>query len=75
MLLVHTAVQTEPYIAMSWSPNQYLKFSRPRLRPAMDLLSRVPAAAPRRVYDLGCGAGNLTAALVVRWPREQDSFS
>jgi len=69
MLLVHTAVQTEPDIAMSWSPNQYLKFSQPRLRPAMDLLSRVPTAAPRRVYDLGCGAGNVTAALVARWPR------
>src|ERR1700687_5863781 len=69
MLLVHTAGQTEPDIAMSWSPNQYLKFSQPRLRPAMDLLSRVPTAAPRRVYDLGCGAGNVTAALVARWPR------
>lgn len=69
MLLVHTAGQTESDIAMSWSPSQYLKFSQPRLRPAMDLLSRVPTAAPRRVYDLGCGAGNVTAALVARWPR------
>lgn len=54
---------------MSWNPNQYLKFSQPRLRPAMDLLARIPAAEPQYVYDLGCGAGNVTAALVQRWPR------
>jgi trans-aconitate 2-methyltransferase len=55
--------------AMSWSPSQYLKFSQPRLRPAMDLLARVPGEEPRHVYDLGCGTGNVTAALVARWPR------
>jgi trans-aconitate 2-methyltransferase len=60
MMLLHT---------MSWSPDQYLKFSQPRLRPAMDLLARVPSGEPRCVYDLGCGAGNVTAALVARWPR------
>jgi trans-aconitate 2-methyltransferase len=53
---------------MSWSPDQYLKFSQPRLRPAMDLLARIASPAPGRVYDLGCGAGNVTAALVGRWP-------
>jgi trans-aconitate 2-methyltransferase len=53
---------------MSWSPDQYLKFSQPRLRPAMDLLARVPSTAPGAVFDLGCGAGNVTAALVARWP-------
>jgi trans-aconitate 2-methyltransferase len=53
---------------MGWNPDQYLKFSQPRLRAAMDLLARIPATAPERVYDLGCGAGNVTAALVARWP-------
>jgi trans-aconitate 2-methyltransferase len=57
------------FLPMSWNPNQYLKFSQPRLRPAMDLLARIPAAEPQYVYDLGCGAGNVTAALVARWPR------
>jgi trans-aconitate 2-methyltransferase len=53
---------------MSWSPDQYLKFSQPRLRPAIDLLRRISLTNPARVYDLGCGAGNVTAALVQRWP-------
>jgi len=52
---------------MSWDPSQYLKFAGVRLRPAIDLLNRVPQATPSRVYDLGCGAGNVTRALVERW--------
>jgi len=51
-----------------WNPDQYLKFAQPRFRPAQDLLARVPIAAPRTVYDLGCGAGNVTRMLAQRWP-------
>lgn len=53
---------------MVWNPNQYLKFAEPRLRPALDLLARVSAESPARVYDLGCGAGNITRLLAQRWP-------
>ncbi len=53
---------------MSWNPNQYLKFAAPRLQPAIDLLARVPLANPQTVYDLGCGAGNVTRLLALRWP-------
>lgn len=53
---------------MSWDPAQYLKFEEPRLRPAADLLARVPLAQPHRVCDLGCGAGNVTRLLAQRWP-------
>lgn len=53
---------------MSWDPSQYLKFSGTRFRPAIDLLNRVPQATPKLVYDLGCGTGNVTRALVERWP-------
>jgi trans-aconitate 2-methyltransferase len=53
---------------MSWSPEQYLVFAEPRLRPALDLLARIDLASPSRVCDLGCGAGNVTALLVQRWP-------
>jgi trans-aconitate 2-methyltransferase len=53
---------------MSWSPEQYLKFSQPRLRPAIDLLARIQLPDPQCIYDLGCGAGNITAAIASRWP-------
>ncbi|HSB25350.1 MAG TPA: methyltransferase domain-containing protein [Burkholderiaceae bacterium] len=53
---------------MAWNPDQYLKFAAPRLRPAVDLLARVPLAAPRSIHDLGCGAGNVTRLLADRWP-------
>ncbi len=53
---------------MSWNPAQYLKFAGPRLRPAVDLLARVPAEAPATVYDLGCGAGQTTSLLAARFP-------
>lgn len=54
---------------MSWDPTQYLKFAGERLRPAVDLLARVPLASPERVVDLGCGAGNLTPLIQQRWPQ------
>lgn len=51
-----------------WDPDVYLAFADHRARPFYDLLSRVGAANPRRVVDLGCGAGNLTGQLARRWP-------
>ena len=45
---------------MVWDPQQYLKFSGHRLRPAVDLLIRIPDVAVRSVADLGAGAGNVT---------------
>ncbi len=54
---------------MSWDPAQYLKFAGERLRPALDLLARIPAAAPATVVDLGCGAGNLAPLFLQRWPQ------
>jgi trans-aconitate 2-methyltransferase len=51
-----------------WNPDVYLAFADHRGRPFFDLLSRVGAEKPRRVVDLGCGPGNLTATLMQRWP-------
>ena len=56
---------------MGWEPERYLQFADERLRPAQDLLARVPLAAPARVADLGCGPGNVTALLAQRWPRAE----
>ncbi len=53
---------------MTWNPAQYLAFADHRLRPAIDLLQRVPLEGPRDVVDLGCGAGNVTTLLRARWP-------
>ena len=51
-----------------WDPGTYLRFGNERARPFFDLLSRVGAEDPAFVADLGCGPGNLTAALAARWP-------
>lgn len=53
---------------MPWDPDQYLKFSDHRLRPALDLLDRIQISDPAEVYDLGAGAGNVTRLLRERWP-------
>jgi trans-aconitate 2-methyltransferase len=51
-----------------WNPDVYLAFADHRGRPFFDLTGRVGAENPRRVVDLGCGPGNLTASLTQRWP-------
>jgi trans-aconitate 2-methyltransferase len=51
-----------------WDPQRYLAFADERGRPFVDLLGRVGASSPRRVVDLGCGPGTLTALLSARWP-------
>ena len=53
---------------MAWDPDQYLRFEAERLRPALDLLARVPVEDPTTVVDLGCGPGNVLGHLRARWP-------
>ncbi|MSP48220.1 MAG: methyltransferase domain-containing protein [Alphaproteobacteria bacterium] len=51
----------------SWDPAQYAKFGDHRLRPALDLIGRIPDIDPRRVVDLGSGPGEITEILAGRW--------
>ena len=50
-----------------WNPGQYHRFTDHRLRPALELLSRVPITDASLVYDLGCGSGNVTRIIAERF--------
>lgn len=55
-----------------WDANLYLKFADARMRPAIDLMGRLDPANGERaghaIYDLGCGAGNISRLLAERFP-------
>ncbi|NKY89288.1 trans-aconitate 2-methyltransferase [Nocardia veterana] len=51
-----------------WDPDRYRRFGDHRSRPFFELVARIDAENPRRVVDLGCGPGQLTATLAQRWP-------
>jgi len=57
----------------TWDANLYLKFADHRMRPALDLMGRLDPANGDRpghvVYDLGCGAGNISRILAERFPK------
>jgi len=55
----------------SWDPGCYLTFGDQRLRPALDLLARVPTIEAEHIADLGCGPGNVTPFLRRRFPKAQ----
>jgi trans-aconitate 2-methyltransferase len=50
-----------------WDAAQYRRFEDDRTRPSRELLARVPLERPRLAYDLGCGPGNSTELIVVRY--------
>ncbi len=54
-----------------WEPDLHHQFEAERTRPANDLLSHLDIAAPQRVSDIGCGTGNATALLHLRFPDAQ----
>lgn len=53
----------------AWDPDIYARYQSFRDRPALDLMLRLPEGfTPRRVWDLGCGAGEHAALFARRWP-------
>ena len=51
-----------------WNPDLYLKFGKERIRPSVDLVSRIDFENPLSILDVGCGPGNSTQILAHRWP-------
>jgi trans-aconitate 2-methyltransferase len=58
---------------MTWDPETYLSAAgyKHRLRPALDLIARIPCDRPARIADLGCGVGEVTCLLGARWPQAE----
>lgn len=54
-----------------WDPAQYTHFAGHRARPFVDLVNAVTLEDPQRVFDIGCGPGNMTVTLADRWPEAQ----
>jgi trans-aconitate 2-methyltransferase len=53
---------------VDWDAGGYARFADLRLRPALDLIARVPDLPEGDIVDLGCGAGAVAPALSDRWP-------
>ncbi|KAG1708830.1 hypothetical protein DVH05_022451 [Phytophthora capsici] len=69
--MAHRAAQT-------WQPQKYLKFEQARLRPALELLERVPSLPSANgavsIVDLGAGTGNMAPSFFKRWPKAEVTF-
>lgn len=52
----------------SWDPQQYHRYADLRLRPALDLFSRVTVESPRLVHEIGTGGGRMARMMAARWP-------
>ncbi len=48
-----------------------MKFGAERTQPSADLINRLCEGEPKNVLDLGCGSGNSTHSLAVRFPKAE----
>lgn len=53
--------------AGDWNPADYARFRDLRLRPAHDLIARIPPLPDGAMFDLGCGNGAAAGALRARF--------
>lgn len=51
-----------------WSAAQYSKFKQERTIPAVDLANSIKCENVKSVLDIGCGIGNSTAVLAMKFP-------
>lgn len=51
-----------------WNSAQYLKFKNERTQPSVDLIARIGLETPADIIDIGCGPGNSTEQLKLRYP-------
>jgi len=51
-----------------WDPHQYHRYEDLRLRPALELLSRISIETPSLVHDIGTGGGEIARMMALRWP-------
>ena len=54
-----------------WSAEQYSKFKTERTLPAIELVGVINNDNVRMALDIGCGTGNSTVALKIRFPNER----
>ena len=54
---------------VNWNPELYLRFSRERLLPILDLLPHIDPPRCDRLLDIGCGPGNAVQPILQRWPK------
>jgi trans-aconitate 2-methyltransferase len=53
---------------MDWNSEQYLKFKTERTQPAVDLVNRINMVNLGKILDVGCGPGNSTQVLYLKYP-------
>jgi trans-aconitate 2-methyltransferase len=56
---------------VDWSPGQYLKFGGERTQPSIDLAAKIRVDSAESILDVGCGPGNSTQVLRLRWPHAE----
>lgn len=56
---------------MTWNPDQYHLFREARSAPARDLQAMIPDRDYAQIIDLGCGTGEQTRQLALRFPQAQ----